>query len=93
VYHHHAFDLAPEVIAELGLERLRIDAVPPVAGHEIDFQAEALRHRPPERREVPRLEHQHFVARREKIDQRRLPSSGSRRWKDHDPPRRLENLF
>ena len=93
MHYHHAFDLALDVFAELGLHRLRINAAPPVTWHEIDIQAEAFCHRPPERGEVPRLEHQHPVARREEIDQRCLPRSGSGCGKDHDPPGGLEDLF
>ena len=36
-----------------------VDAVAPVAGHEVDLEAEPLGHVAPERGEVAGLEHQH----------------------------------
>ena len=56
----------------------RIDAAAPVAGHEVDDEAELLRHRAPERREVAGLEHQHAVARRQRVDERGFPRAGAR---------------
>ena len=69
----------------------RIDAVPPVAGHELDIEPEPARHLPPQRREMPGLEHQHPVARRQRVDQRRLPRPGAGRGIDHDGAGGLED--
>ena len=57
-----------------------IDAVTPVAGDEVDDQAEPLRHLRPERRELAGLEHQHGIAGRQRVDERRFPCAGARRW-------------
>src|SRR3712207_4594619 len=44
------------VLAELRLQRRGIDAAAPVAGHEIDLEAEPARHLAPQRREMAGLE-------------------------------------
>ena len=64
----------------------RVDAVAPVAGHELDLQAELVGHRPPQRGELPRLEHQDAVARRKRVDQRRFPGARARGGVDDDRP-------
>ncbi len=79
------------ILGQLGLDDRRIDAAAPVAGHEVDHQAELLGHRPPQRREMARLEHQHAIARRQRVDERGFPGAGARRRVDHDRPRGLED--
>ena len=48
------------------------------------------RHLPPQRGEMAGLDHQHLVARRQRVDDRRLPGAGSRRRIDDDRTGRLE---
>ena len=76
---------------QLLLDQRRVDAVPPVAGHELDLEPEPRRHLPPQRREMAGLEHEHMVARRQRVDQRRLPRPGARRRVDHDGAVGLEH--
>ncbi len=58
--------------------------MPPVAPDEIDDQAEGSCHLAPERGEEPRLKYQHAVARRQCVDDGRLPSTGPRCGIDED---------
>ena len=55
----------------------RIDAMPPIARHKLDIEPELCRHLPPQGREMAGLEHQHPVARRQRVDERRLPGAGA----------------
>src|SRR5437588_444920 len=69
------------------LDRVRIDAVAPVAGDELDLQAEPPRHLLPKRGEVAGLEHEDAVAGGKRVRERRLPRPRSRgRVHDHRLP-------
>ena len=81
------------VFAEPGLDDRRIDPAAPVTGNEIDDQAELVGDLAPERGEVAGFEHQHPVARRQRVDQRGLPGTGARRGVDDDWAVGLENLL
>ena len=70
-------DRVAAVGGELLPDRRGIDAVPPVAGDEIDLQPELRRHVAPQHRELPGLDHQDLVARRQRIDERRLPRAAA----------------
>ncbi len=79
----------------VGLQPLR-DAVgtnrrPPIAGYHDRFEAEPLGHLPPERRKPSGFGHQHGIARRQRVDERRLPGPGSRSRIDDHRRRRLED--
>ena len=63
-----ALTACSRVGGKLLLDQRRIDAVPPVARHELDFEPEPRRHLPPQGREMAGLEHQHPVARRQRVD-------------------------
>ena len=71
------FDLMTLIVRELRVDNRRIDAVPPVARHELDLQAHARRHLFPERGEMAGLEHQDLRAWRQRVDERRFPRAGS----------------
>ena len=53
---HHRLDGVAAVGGELRLERRGIDAVAPVARHELDLEPVLLRHRLPQGRELAGLE-------------------------------------
>ena len=55
------------------------------------LQAELLRHVLPQRRELAGLHHQHAVAGRQRVDQRRLPGAGAGRGVDDDRVGGLED--
>jgi hypothetical protein len=97
-------DLLLAVAAQACLDLIRLHAAAPVRrfgqqrivarGREnLDREAEARGHLDPERREVAGLDHQHRVAGRERVDQRRFPGAGARRRIDHHRMARLENLL
>ena len=67
-------DLVRAVGRELFFDLRRIDAVPPIAGHKVDFEPEPPGHRPPQAREMAGLEHQHPVARRQRVRQAPPPT-------------------
>ena len=89
----HSLDLVRAVAAQHFLDLRRIDAVPPIARHELDLDAEPSGHLPPQGRELPGLEHQHFVARRQRVDERRLPRSRARGRIDDHRAAGLEHLL
>ena len=66
------------------LDLRRVGAVAPVARHEVHDQPEPLGELLPQRREVAGLGHQHAIAGRQRVDERRLPRAGARRWIDDD---------
>ena len=65
-----------------------IDAVPPVAGDEVDQQSELHGHVAPQRRELAGLGHQHGVARRQGVDEAPLPRRRCRTPNRSRPARR-----
>ena len=87
------FDRLAAVSRQLLPDDGRIDAVPPVAGNEIDLQAEPHGHVAPERGELAGLDHQHRVAGRQRVDERRLPRAGAGRGIDHDRARGLKHAL
>ena len=60
------------VVGEAGPDLRRIDAVAPVAGQQLHIEPEPAGHLAPQRREMAGLGHQHGVARRQRVDQRRF---------------------
>ena len=60
-------------------------------GDELRLQAELDRHVLPQRGEVAGLVHQHLVAGRERVDERRLPRAGAGRGIDEHRARGLED--
>ncbi len=75
-------DLLVLVLAQPRLDRLRIGADAPVGGDEFRLEAELLRHLLPQDGELAGLDHQHLVAGRERVDQRRFPGAGAGRGVD-----------
>src|SRR5215469_4248373 len=69
----------------------RVDTVPPVAGYELYLKPEPARHLVPQAREMPGLEHDHSVARRQCVRKRRLPRPGAGRGIDDDGVLGLEH--
>jgi hypothetical protein len=67
--------------------------VTPVARDELDAQPQPNGQVSPLRRKLPRVAHQHGVAGRQRVDQRRFPGAGTRRGIHHDRPCRLENAL
>src|SRR5438105_14662241 len=86
-------DAAAAIVAELLADDRRADAAAPVARYEMDVEAEAESHVAPQRGEVAGLEHQHAVAWRQRVDERRLPRAGAGRGIDDDVRRRLEDAL
>ena len=79
VHDEHRPDAVIAILAQLRLDRRRIDAARPVAGDELHVEAEPPGHLGPEPRELPVLEDQHPVSRRQRIDERRFPGAGAGR--------------
>src|SRR5262249_52286426 len=75
------------------LDCRRIRAMAPIARHEFDLDAPAHRHVLPEGGKVASFDHQHLVARRERVDDRCLPRTGSRGGKDDDRAGSLKDLL
>ena len=84
-------DLLGLVVAQPGFDRFWVGAVAPVAGDEFGLEADAISHFLPQRRELAGLDHQHLVARRQRVDERGFPGAGSGRGIDDDRVRGLEN--
>src|SRR5690349_3893069 len=84
VYDAQRLDAFIGVAAQALFNRVRIGAVAPVTGDEVDIQAELGGHLLPEGGEVPGLVHKHAVAGRERVDERRLPGAGAGGRVDHD---------
>jgi len=91
VHDRDGFDRVRAIVAQPRRDRVGVDAVPPVARDHLDFQAEPACELAPQRGELPGLDHQHAIARRERVDQRRLPRAGSGSGVDHDRTRGRED--
>ncbi len=72
---HHRLDRVLLVLAQPRLDRSGIDAGAPVARQRLDLDSELLRVLAPVEREIAGLRHQHLVAGREDVDDRRLPGA------------------
>src|SRR5258708_3636510 len=93
---HDAYrlDALLAVGAQALLDRLRIGATAPVTRDEFDLQAEARGELLPQRREVAGLRHQHALARRERVYERRFPGAGARsRVDDYFAARAFEDAL
>jgi hypothetical protein len=84
-------DVVPAVLAESRFERVRIDAVPPVARHDLDVEPEPARDLHPVPGKLPNVESEDTIARRQRIDQGGFPGAAARGRKDHDRPGGLED--
>ncbi len=93
MHDHHRFDRVVLVGGKARLDDGRVDAVAPVALDEFDLEPEVGRDAAPQRREVAGLEHQHPVARRQRVGERGFPRAGARRRVDHDVAVGLEDFF
>src|SRR5229473_1477082 len=63
----------------------------PVAGYVLDRDAQSLRELLPEGGEMPGLEGEHAIARRERVDERRFPGAGAGGAIDRDRRLRAED--
>src|SRR5271169_2553075 len=88
-----AMRLVTPVRDKLFFDHGRIDAAAPVTTDKLDLEGEVSGHLAPQRCEVPGLEHEHAIARGERVDQCRLPRPGARRRIDDHRPGGLENRF
>ena len=75
----HRLDRVRAVGGERRLDQRGDRRRAPVAGNEVDDEAEPLGHLAPQRREVAGLEHQHAIAGRQRVDERRFPRAGAGR--------------
>jgi len=91
VHHAHRLDPVPAVVGEARPDLLQIDAMAPVPRQQLHLEPEPASHLAPQRREMAGLRHQHRVARRQRVDQRRLPRAGAGRGIDHHRTRRPEH--
>ena len=91
VQHAHRFDLMRLVVLELGLDHRRLGADAPVGRDELRLQSKVFRHPLPQRRELAGLDHEHAIAGRERVDQRRFPGAGAGRGVNDDRVGGLEN--
>ena len=91
VQHADRLDVVRFVLAQMVLDLGRVGAGAPVAGDELGLKPELFRHGLPLRRELAGLDHQHAVAGRQRIDQRRFPGAGAGRGVDDDRIGGLEN--
>src|SRR5436305_173642 len=82
VHDHDRFDLVLAVGSELGLDLLKVGAVAPVAGQEIDVEFEFFCNAAPQHGELAGLGHQHLVARGQRVDDRSFPGTGTGRGID-----------
>ena len=87
----HGPDAMVTILTQPGFERRRIDAVAPVSRHDLHVESQPARDLGPASRELSDVEGEHAIARRQRIDQGRLPGAGARRGKDHHGRGGLEN--
>ena len=81
---HDGPDGVGDVGAEASFDLGRVGAVPPVAGEELDVEAEAGGHGAPEGGELAGFRHQDLVAGGEGVDDRSFPGAGAAGGEDDD---------
>jgi hypothetical protein len=79
------------VLGEHGLDPGRVDRRAPIALEEDDLEPEPAGHLLPERGEVTGLDHEHAIARRERVDERGFPGPRARGGVDDHRPARAED--
>ena len=79
VHDAHGLDLVRLVLLEPRLDRVGIGADAPVGRQHLGLQAEPLGHVPPQHGELARLDDEHVVARRQRIDEAGFPRARARR--------------
>ena len=79
------------VVGERGADRRHVGAAAPVGVDEDRLEVEPLRHLVPQRGEPAGAAHQHRIARRQGVGQRRFPRAGAGRGIDHHRPLGLED--
>src|SRR5579859_7725921 len=70
-------DLVPGVRGQLLVDLAGLDTPAPVAGSDVDVQAELPGHLSPQGGEMPSVEGEYAVARRQRVDERGLPGACS----------------
>ena len=90
---HHAdrLDFVVFILSQPRLDAVGFRPAAPVAFEKLRLPPDLARPLVPERREMPGLEHQYLVARRQRVDQRRLPRARAGGWEDEDMLLRLED--
>src|ERR1700724_3139293 len=70
-------DLVPGVRGQLLVDLARPYALAPVTGDDVHIQTQLPGHLRPQGGEMPGVEGQHAVARRQRVDERGLPGTGA----------------
>jgi len=92
VHDAHCLDLVLPVLVQARRYLRRIDAMSPVAREKFGIEAQAFGQSFPQCRKVAGFVHQHLVARRQGVDQSRLPSASARRAINDHRAFRLEDF-
>ncbi|MNV16719.1 hypothetical protein D3C71_1074880 [compost metagenome] len=89
----HRLDAVLRVFGQARTDHGGVNGMAPVAFHVIHLQPQAPCQLLPQAGEVAGFHHQHAVARRQRIDQRRFPRARARRRKNHHGRLRLEDVL
>ncbi len=93
----NGLDRVLRVLTQTRFDHLRLHAAPPALNarqtEKLRLQPEAFRHFFPQRSEVTGFEHQHVIARAQRVRQRRFPCTGAGRRVDHHRLLCLEDLL
>ena len=73
MHQQHRLDAVLRVLAQPRFELVGVGGVAPILRQGLDIEAERLAAHPPVQREEAAFDDKNLVARREQIDQRRLP--------------------
>ena len=93
MHDHDGLDLVFAIRLEPLLDQIQRRAVPPVGRQHVDVEPELVGNAEPQRRELAGLGHQHLVARRQCVDDSRLPGAGTGRRIDDDRLLRAEHAL
>ncbi len=93
VHDAHRLDRVLRIRDESRLDGGGRNTMAPIPGQEFDGKAQPGGELVPQHGEVTGLGHEHAVARRQRVDERRLPRAGSRRRIDDDGAVRLEHFL
>ncbi|MNV53766.1 hypothetical protein D3C71_1459250 [compost metagenome] len=78
MHHAHRLDAVLRVFGKARADHGGIHGVAPVAFHVVHLKPQASRQLLPQAGEVAGFHHQHPIAGRQRIDQRRFPGAGAR---------------
>ena len=93
MHNANSFDLVTFIFGQIGFDLVWIRAAAPIAFNKLRTDTQLFSQLFPQCRKMPRLEHQHAITWRQRVDQCRLPRASAGRRIDERMLLRLEDTL